>query len=185
MATEADPGPGPTVLVVLGVAGCGKSTVGALLAERLGWAFEDADDLHAPQARAKMAAGHPLTDEDRRPWLLAVAHWADERIAAGESAVVACSALRRSYRDLLREGRPQVRMVYLKADRALVAERLTERHGHFFPARLMDSQFAELEEPGPGEDVVVVPVGAGPDDSAARTADTALALLAAERPDTP
>ncbi|MDH6109316.1 carbohydrate kinase (thermoresistant glucokinase family) [Kitasatospora sp. MAP12-15] len=148
----------PTVIVVLGVSGAGKSTVGSLLAARLGWPFEDADDLHAPQSRARMAAGHRLTDQERGPWLRAVAHWMDERLRAGESAVVACSALKRAYRDVLRDGRPEVQLLYLRGSRELIAKRLSERHGHFFPAGLLDSQFADLEEPSADEQPWVAPL---------------------------
>ena len=148
------------IVIVAGVSGSGKSTVGALLAGRLGWRFADADDFHPAANVEKMRAGIPLTDADRWPWLRAVAAWMDECIARGEDAVVACSALRRSYRDLLLTGRPEVRMVFLAPDREVLARRLAARHGHFFPEQLLGTQFDALEPPGPDEGVLtVVPAG--------------------------
>ena len=147
-----------SVVVVMGVSGSGKTTVGALLAGRLGWPFADGDDFHPPANVEKMHAGIPLTDEDRWPWLRAIAAWIDERRAAGEHGVVACSALRRSYREVLRGGRPDVRLVYLKGDKALISRRQAARHGHFMPTSLMDSQFATLEEPGSDEAAIIVSV---------------------------
>ncbi|HLI36640.1 MAG TPA: gluconokinase [Streptosporangiaceae bacterium] len=144
------------ILIIGGVSGSGKTTVGALLAGRLGWEFADADSFHPAANIAKMRAGIPLTDADREPWLRAIAAWMDERIAAGEPAVVTCSALRRSYRDTLLGGRPEARMVFLLADRDTLVRRLAGRHGHFFPAALLDSQLADLEPPQPGEHVLVV-----------------------------
>jgi gluconokinase len=107
-----------------------------------------------------MAAGHPLTDDDRWPWLHAIGAWIDERIARGEPGVVTCSALKRKYRDVLR--RPEVTEVYLKGDHDLIAQRLAARHGHFFKPALLDSQFADLEEPTPEEHAVTVPIGGTP-----------------------
>jgi gluconokinase len=145
------------IVLVAGVAGSGKSTIGALLAERLGWEFEDGDDLHPASSIAKMKAGHPLTDADRRPWLAAVAGWIDERTAAGRSGVIACSALKRSYREHLLDGRPDLRMVFLEViDRATLAARLQGRHGHFFRPEMLDSQLAAVEMPAPAERVTVV-----------------------------
>ena len=113
------------IVIVAGVAGSGKLTIGSLLARELGWDFEDGDDLHSAASIAKMEAGHPLTDEDRRPWLGAVATWIDERAAAGRSGVIACSALKRSYRDQLLDGRPELRMVFLEVvDRETLVARL-------------------------------------------------------------
>jgi gluconokinase len=151
-----------TVIVVTGVAGSGKSMVGALLAGHLGWPYADGDDFHPAANVARMAAGQPLTDADRWPWLAAVGRWIDERRAAGESGVVSCSALRRRYRDLLRRGRPEVRLVHLDGDRDLIARRLAARHGHFFRTRLLDSQFADLEPPAPEENVLTVGVDGPP-----------------------
>lgn len=141
-----------TSVLVIGVAGSGKSTVGPLLAHRLGWRYADADDLHPTGNRAKMHAGQPLTDADRWPWLARVADLLDR----SPEIVMACSALRRSYRGFLIEGRPWLRMVYLKADSALVSRRLAARTDHFFPATLLDSQYRTLQEPGPDEDVLTL-----------------------------
>lgn len=148
----------PAIFVVLGVSGSGKSTVGSMLAERLGLPFVDADDFHTRQGRAQMAAGQPLSDAERWPWLARIAQWMDEQILAGTSAVIACSALKRSYRDFLRETRPAVRLLYLNGSRELIASRLAARTGHFFPARLLESQFDELEEPAADEQPYVVPL---------------------------
>ena len=135
------------IVLVAGVSGSGKTTVGMLLAARLGWPFADGDSFHPAANVAKMRAGQPLTDADRWPWLAAIGAWMDERIAAGQSAVLACSALKRSYRAALLDGRPAARMVLLALSRDQAAERLRARHGHFFPAGLLDSQFAALEMP--------------------------------------
>src|SRR5580700_2871131 len=145
------------IAVLAGVSGSGKTTVGESLARRLAWPFTDGDALHPAANIAKMRAGVPLTDKDRRPWLEAVAAVLDERIAAGQSAVVACSALKRSYRDMLLAGRPAVRMVFLDAGRDLLAARLAARHGHFFRADLLDSQLAALEPPQSDERILVLP----------------------------
>jgi len=166
------------VLVVMGVSGSGKSTVGALIAERLGWIFVDGDSFHTPEHVAKMHAGHALDDEDRAPWLARIAVWIQHRLEAGESGVVVCSALRRAYRDVLTRGSRRVRIVYLDGDRALVSRRLAERHGHFMSPRLLDSQFATLEIPGPGENPVIVGIDAPPE----AVADRVVAQLAAESP---
>ncbi|WP_078621900.1 gluconokinase, GntK/IdnK-type [Streptomyces sp. NRRL S-244] len=152
-----------SVVLVTGVAGSGKSTVGLLLADRLGWAYQDADDFHTPANRARMAAGEALSDEDRRPWLAAVAAWIDRRIAARDPAVIACSALKRAYRDQLAAGRPEVRLVHLHGSRQLIRSRLQSRHGHFFPAQLLESQFADLQEPEPDEHACVVDVDQPPE----------------------
>lgn len=144
------------VLIIGGVSGSGKTTVGALLAGRLHWEFADADSFHPAANIAKMRAGIPLTDADREPWLRAIAGWMDERIAAGEPAIVTCSALKRSYRDILLGGRPAARLILLLAGRDVLAARLARRHGHFFPAGLLDSQLADLEPPQPGENVLTV-----------------------------
>jgi gluconokinase len=150
----------PRVLVVMGVSGSGKTTIGALLAGKLGWAYAEADDFHSPANVAKMAAGHPLTDEDRWPWLQAIGAWIDGQLARGAPGVVTCSALKRAYRDVLR--RPGVTLVYLHGSRELIAERMAARHGHFFTPALLDSQFATLEEPAPDEGVVTVPIDGTP-----------------------
>ena len=144
------------ILIVAGVSGSGKTTVGAMLADRLGWRFADADDFHPAANIEKMRAGIPLTDQDRWPWLRAIAAWMDERIARGEPAVVTCSALKRSYRDMLLGGRPDARMVFLATDREVLARRLAARHGHFFPEQLLGPQFDDLEPPQPDEQVISV-----------------------------
>jgi len=142
------------VLVVSGVAGSGKTTIGKMLAERLRVAYAEADDFHTEANRLRMAAGLPLSDHDREPWLAAIRSWIDERLTAGEGGVVTCSALKRSYRDGLEL--PGVKLVFLKVDWATIESRLVSRRGHFFPAELAASQFETLQEPGPDEDVLVV-----------------------------
>jgi carbohydrate kinase (thermoresistant glucokinase family) len=151
------------VLVVMGVAGAGKTTVGELIAARLGWPFVDGDDLHPAANIEKMRGGQPLTDADRAPWLAAIGAWIDARAGASEPGVIACSALKRAYRDTLRRGRPQVRIVYLRGSQAQIAERLAHRSGHFWPAKLLASQFADLEEPGPDEEPIVVDIAETPE----------------------
>ena len=166
----------PRVLVVMGVSGSGKSTVAALVAERLGWIFVDGDSFHTPEHVAKMHAGIALDDEDRAPWLARIAAWIRQRLEAEESGVVVCSALRRAYRDVLTGGRRHgarnaVRIVYLEGDRALIAGRLADRHGHYMSPRLLDSQFATLEPPGPDEDPITVGIAEAPEAIAGRVVD--------------
>jgi gluconokinase len=144
------------ILIVAGVSGSGKTTVGAMLAGRLGWRFADADDFHPAANVEKMRAGIPLTDEDRRPWLQALVAWMDERIAQDRSAVIACSALKRAYRDVLLGGRPDVRMVFLEVGREELARRLAARQGHFFPEKLLGTQLDALDPPQPDEHVISV-----------------------------
>lgn len=152
----------PVVLVVMGVSGCGKSTVAALLAGRLAWPFEEGDALH-PQANIeKMTAGHPLTDEDRAPWLQKVAAWVEEQLDAGQSGLITCSALKRAYRDVINRRGSGIVFVYLSGTRETIAARLTARHGHYMPASLLDSQFAALEEPTPDEPEITIDVGPAP-----------------------
>jgi gluconokinase len=140
------------IYVVMGVAGSGKTTIGASLARALRVPFVEGDDLHPPANVDRMAQGIPLTDEDRRPWLLAIAQRLHEAERSGSGIVVTCSALKRSYRDLLRsQGSADTHFVYLRGNRPTIAERLAARRGHFMPASLLDSQFAALEEPGPDE----------------------------------
>jgi gluconokinase len=160
--------PDPAVLVIMGVSGSGKTAIAVLLAERLHWKLADADAFHSPASLQKMRSGIPLTDEDRWPWLHAIAAWIDETRSAGRRGIVACSALKRSYRDILVGGREDVRLVYLKGDAELIGQRLAKRHGHFMPAILLQSQFETLEEPGPGENPIVVSVAAEPEAIAAR-----------------
>lgn len=142
----------------MGVSGAGKTTVGHLVADRLGWAFVEGDDLHPAANVAKMAAGHPLTDSDRAPWLAAVAAQIDDWLAKGREGVITCSALKRAYRDRLR--RPGVLFVFLDAPLAEVSRRLQARHGHFMPASLADSQFAALEPPEADEAALMLTTGA-------------------------
>jgi len=144
---------------MMGVSGSGKTTVGDRLAHRLGWAFKEGDDLHPPANIAKMKAGQPLTDDDRAPWLAAVARWIDDWRRSGISGVITCSALKHTYRRVLADGRPQVRFVYLKGDAALLSHRLARRRGHFMPPSLLASQFDDLEPPAPEEGALVVGVG--------------------------
>jgi gluconokinase len=155
---DASPPTTPSVLIIMGVSGCGKSTIGALLAARLGWEFEDADWLHPAANVEKMHSGIPLTDEDRRPWLEAVTGWIDHCRASRGHGVVACSALKRRYRDILIGDRPDVGLVYLKGDEELIARRIATRHEHFMPRSLLHSQFEALEEPGPDENPIVISI---------------------------
>ena len=163
MTAPAKPVALPVVLVLMGVSGCGKTTVAQILSERLHWAFEEGDALH-PQANVdKMAAGHPLDDADRAPWLARVADWVDARLDAGESGVITCSSLKRSYRALIDRRGAGVEFVYLHGSRELIASRLAGRHGHFMPSTLLDSQFATLEEPGADEPAIRVEIGEPPE----------------------
>ena len=149
----------PSVLVLMGVSGCGKTTIAAILASRLGWPFEEGDALH-PQANIeKMAAGHPLTDADRWPWLAKVADWIDERLDAGENGLITCSALKRSYRDLINRRGSGLIFVFLAGSKETIAARLAARHGHFMRASLLESQFADLEEPAADEPAIRVDIG--------------------------
>lgn len=151
------------VIVVWGVTAVGKTTVGKLLAEELGWKFYDADDFHSPANVEKMRCGIPLTDEDRRTWLERLRQMIERSLAEEENAVLACSALKRAYRERLRASE-DVKFVFLRASRARIAERLQRRHGHFMPATLLDSQFADLEEPQAGEQTLTVDVEGTPDE---------------------
>lgn len=151
---------GPAVIVVMGVASSGKTSLGERLGEKLGWPFRDADSFHPPENVAKMSGGIPLTDEDRKPWLAAIAAWIDELRAAGEHGVVTCSALKKAYRRVIVGDRPDVALVYLKGSRELIGKRMAERQHHFMPPALLDSQFATLEEPRPEEEPLVVSVEA-------------------------
>lgn len=159
------------IVVVAGVSGSGKSTVGALLAGRLGWAFADGDSFHPAASVTKMAAGTPLTDDERWPWLGAIAAWMDERDAAGQSGVVACSALKRAYRDALLDGRPAARLVFLDVSHDADVTRLSARRGHFFRVGLLDSQFGDLEMPQPPESAVVVTADGTPEEVVAAIID--------------
>jgi carbohydrate kinase (thermoresistant glucokinase family) len=155
------------VLVVMGVSSSGKTTVATELSRRLHWELADADTFHSAANVHKMASGIPLTDEDRWPWLAAIAAWIDGVRAAGRHGIIACSALKRSYRDLLIGDRSDVRLVYLKGDFDLVARRMKQRHGHYMPAELLQSQFDALEEPTQDEHPIVVSIDADPSSIAA------------------
>jgi gluconokinase len=168
---------GPPVLVLMGVAGSGKSTVGAILAGRLGWPLAEGDDFHPPANLDKMAAGHPLDDEDRWPWLRAIGEWIDGQRAAGAPGIVACSALKHGYRDLLTRGRPEVMVVFLHGSPELIRRRLLARHGHFMRAGMLDSQLADLQSPGPDENALIIEV----DKSPAEVADEVVERLGLER----
>jgi len=156
-------------IVVMGVSGAGKSTVGRLLAAQLDCPFRDADSFHPKANIEKMASGHPLTDEDRWPWLQAIAAWIAEHRAAGTTCVVTCSALKRAYRDIVTNKQSaDVRLVYLKGDFDLIEARLTARIGHFMPPGLLRSQFDVLEEPRVDEHAIAVSIDATPDEVAAK-----------------
>ncbi|HAC46811.1 MAG TPA: carbohydrate kinase [Chloroflexi bacterium] len=151
------------VLVVMGVAGSGKTTVAGLLAARLGWLFEEGDALHPPPNIEKMRAGHPLTDDDRSRWLIRVADWVDERLDQGQSGIITCSALKRSYRDLINRPGWGVVFVFLTGANETIRGRMAARRDHFMPASLLDSQFADLEEPAPDEPAIRVDISAAPE----------------------
>jgi len=150
----------PAVIVVMGVASSGKTSLGERLAERLGWAFRDADSFHPPENVAKMSSGTPPTDEDRKPWLAAIAAWIDDLRTNGGNGIVTCSALKRAYREVIVGDRPDVTLVYLRGSRELIGQRMAARQHHFMPPALLDSQFATLEEPGADEKPLVVQVEA-------------------------
>jgi carbohydrate kinase (thermoresistant glucokinase family) len=147
-------------LIVMGVAGSGKTTIAQALAARIGWAFKDGDLFHPPSNVEKMRSGHPLTDDDRWPWLRAIAAEIDRTREARSHIIIACSALKRVYRDILIGSRRGVALIYLKGSRDLIRQRLQARRGHFMPLELLDSQFATLEEPVADERAIVVDVTA-------------------------
>ena len=151
-----------TIAIVMGVSGSGKTTVAVMLADALGVTFLEGDELHPRSNVEKMRSGTPLTDEDRWPWLRAIAARIDEWRTAGKAGVVTCSALKRAYRDILIGDRPEVRLVYLKGSHRLIHDRMAARHEHFMPVGLLDSQFRTLEEPGPDENAFVVSIEAPP-----------------------
>lgn len=153
----------PLVVVLMGVSGSGKTTVASRLATQLGWTFADADWFHPDDNLRKMRSGVALDDDDRWPWLKAIAQWIDTMRQASRHGVVTCSALKRAYRDLLLNGRPEVRLVYLNADPTLIQRRLVNRRGHFMPIELLQSQFDALEEPQADENPIVVSAAATPE----------------------
>jgi len=167
----------PTCIVVMGVSGSGKSTVAAGLVERLGWEFAEGDDFHPPANVEKMRSGTPLDDEDRWPWLRTLAGWIGEREQAGTSVVVTCSALKRVYRDLLRDGHPSVWFAHVTADRELLRERVEHRTGHYMPSSLLDSQLALLEPLQDDEPGAAISGAGAPEEVVAELLDE----LAAER----
>lgn len=147
----------------MGVSGCGKSTVAEGVAAATGFTFAEGDRFHPPANVAKMASGTPLTDEDRWPWLRELAAWMSRQAAADRSTVMACSALRRSYRDVLREGPPSVDFILLDGSKELILSRMRHRHGHYMPVDLLDSQFATLEPLQPDESGLVLDISASPE----------------------
>jgi gluconokinase len=151
-----------SVLVVMGVSGSGKSTIASMLAHRLHWTYEDGDWFHPPSNIEKMHHGEPLTDEDRWPWLNGIAAWIDATRKAGNHGIVACSALKRAYRDVLVDGRRDVRLVFLRGERDLIARRIAARADHFMPPSLLDSQFVTLEEPTADERPITVSIAPHP-----------------------
>jgi len=155
----------PTVLVVMGVSGTGKSTVARSLADALGWPMEEGDDLHPEANVDKMEEGIPLTDDDRWPWLDRVGGWIDAQGRRDEPGIVTCSALKRAYRDRLR--RPNVTFVHLAGTRKTISRRMAARSGHFMPLSLLDSQLETLEPPGPDEQVITVDLGGTPEEEVA------------------
>ena len=167
--------------VIMGVSGSGKTTLAMLLEDRLGWQYAEADDFHPPANIAKMSAGTPLTDEDRWPWLEAMRDWLSEQTRAGRSSVVTCSALKRSYRDLLRDAEGRIRFLHLTAPPEVLGERLEHRAGHFMPATLLPSQLSTLEPLGAEEDGVVITV----DEPPHVIADRAIAALGLDPRATP
>jgi gluconokinase len=155
--------PKPVVLVLMGVSGSGKTTVARILARRLGWPFQEGDELHPEANIEKMKAGQPLTDGDRLLWLAAVADWVDRRLDAGENGIITCSALKRSYRDVINRRGSGVVFVFLSGTKATIAPRVAARKAHFMPSSLLESQFADLEEPGPDEPHIRMDVGPPPE----------------------
>ena len=151
------------VIIIFGVSGAGKTTVGKLMARDLGWHFMEADDFHPAANIEKMRSGHPLTDEDRWPWLDCLRKQIERSLSAGENAVLACSALKRVYRDRLRVS-DEVKFVLLRGDHAVVEKQLRTRHGHFMDANLLQSQFDDLEEPQPDENILTVELGRPPEE---------------------
>jgi gluconokinase len=164
-------------LVVMGVTGSGKTTIATEVARRMGWDFTEGDDHHPAANVAKMAAGHPLDDDDRLPWLRELAAWIGAHEAEGRSCVLTCSALKRSYRDLLRDGHPSVWFAHVAGPQELITARVTQRQGHYMPPSLVPSQFATLEPLGPDEPGRIIPAAGTPE----QIVDELLAELAKDR----
>jgi gluconokinase len=152
----------------MGVAGSGKTTVAEVLVSRLGWRFQEGDALHPHSNIEKMRAGRPLTDGDRAEWLKRVADWVEARLKSGQNGIITCSALKRSYRDLVNRRGSGVVFVFLSGPKPTIAQRLASRQGHFMPSNLLDSQLADLEEPGPDEPAIRVDIIGSPDAIAQR-----------------
>lgn len=166
---------GKTVLLLMGVSGSGKTTIAVELHRVLQWPYIDGDDLHPPANVEKMRSGHPLNDQDRLPWLQAIARWIDDRLAAGEPGIITCSDLKRAYRRITVGDRNGVTLIYLRGDEELIADRINRRKHQYMPASLLRSQFETLEQPGEDEHVVDVPVHG----SVAETVTTILRKVAA------
>ena len=177
-ATSAPP---LAAIVVMGVSGSGKTTIAAMLAGRLGWPYRDADDFHPPQNIAKMSSGQPLNDDDRAPWLAAIAAWIDQRRASGEHGIVACSALKRAYRDVLIGPRADVGLIFLDGAREVIHARMAARRDHFMPKGLLDSQIATLEPPGAEEGALRLSVDQPPDEIVAQVVGALAGRLKAAR----
>lgn len=171
-------GVAPIVIVMMGVSGVGKTTIGTLLADRLGWGYAEGDSYHPPQNVEKMRAGTPLDDADRGPWLAAIAADIDRWRESGQGMIVACSALKRSYREILIGGRPDVLLVRLAGDEALIRARMETRTDHYMPPSLLTSQIATLEPPAPDEGAITVDVTRSPEQCVAHI----LASLSDHRP---
>ena len=159
------------IVIVMGVCGTGKTTVGRLIAERIGARFEEGDRFHPKANVEKMSRGEPLDDEDRWPWLESIGRSIDEWQRAGEDVILACSALKERYREILLGGRPDMRLVHLFGTQALISERMAQRRHHFMPPSLVPSQFAALEPPAPGEHVIAADVVRPPEAIAAEVTD--------------
>ena len=159
-----------TVLLLMGVSGCGKTTIALELQRLLGWPFKEGDDLHPVANVEKMRSGRPLDDEDRRPWLMAVAGWIDERLAVGESGIITCSNLKHAYRKITVGDRTGVTLIYLQVEERLIVDRVSRRKHRYMPPSLLHSQFETLEEPTADEQAIVVPAGG-------TVADTVIDLL--------
>lgn len=173
----AAPRPAPDIVIVMGVSGSGKTTVAKGIAAAMGWDFAEGDDFHSAANVAKMHSGHPLTDADRWPWLESIGDWISAKVAGGQSAVVTCSALRRTYRDLLRQDRPAVRFLHVTAPSGLIEDRMEHRPDHYMPASLLPSQLETLEPLGPDEPGAVVTAQGSPD----QVLDSALTALGLRR----
>ncbi len=152
------------IIVLMGVSGCGKTTVGTKLASHLGWEYQEGDALHPQENILKMSDGMPLNDEDRKPWIARVTDWINSHCLAGRDGVISCSALKKSYRQTITSKQNDVYLVYLRGTRELLSRRLTQRRDHFMPPDLLDSQLDLLEEPSADERAIVVTIDRTPND---------------------